>query len=163
MARLAADNRSMEYPFKSDERARCTGHLVLGVRHLHCLGIIHGDLSDTNLLMHYKPGAGTNLRLTDFGASVIVPGWRGNKPTPREPIPGVPTGTGTYRYSAPENCDAGPNAASGCFAKDDWSGAPLCEFTTQGLIALSPFAVVSVFGATAHIITSHEVGGSLGQ
>ena len=57
-----------ELPDFSDEcRARVARHVASALRYLHDIGVYHGDLKDSNVLV--DPDKGYRAKLTDFGSS----------------------------------------------------------------------------------------------
>jgi serine/threonine protein kinase len=108
---------------------RLSSHIMSGVRHMHAGGVIHGDLSMKNILIHQGLN-GMVARVSDFGGASIVSGWKGQQPTPREDIRGVPGPTCSYTYAAPETLDINRKWCG--FPKDDWSGAKFVSLALPG-------------------------------
>lgn len=73
--------------------------LVAAVRHLHDMGIIHGDLKINNVLVDGKE---KRPRLADFGLSFSLH-------APGEQVPFLEYGYGTLMHAAPELLVRGPN------------------------------------------------------
>ena len=109
-----------------DTCAAFSRDLIAAVRHLHSHGVVHGDLSPSNLLVQVR-GHHAVLRVGDLGMSRVVLNWQG-EPAPRHPIRGLPGGWCTFSYSAPENLEVSAGGRVG-FPIDDWSvGAMVSEW-----------------------------------
>ena len=123
-ARAAQNRQQSQLP--SSTRAAFSRDLLSAVRHLHCNGVVHGDLAPGNLLVHLRDHR-ANLRVGDLSMSRVVQNWSG-EPTPRSSIRGLPGGWCTFNYSAPENLEISQGGKVG-FPIDDWSvGALISEW-----------------------------------
>ncbi|KAL6634949.1 hypothetical protein ACP70R_027620 [Stipagrostis hirtigluma subsp. patula] len=93
--------------------ARC---VLCGLRHLHRLGVVHGDVKPSNLLV----GRRGEVKIADFGASRLVSGAGAHR-----------AAAGTYAYMSPEKLDPegfGASAPSAEFSSDVWAlGVVLLE------------------------------------
>lgn len=59
--------------------APLSGQVVLAVRHLHCLGIAHRDISLENIVLDEAPNGGLTVRLIDFGMAAFGRWARGSE------------------------------------------------------------------------------------
>lgn len=105
-----------------DAIAGVARHVLCGLRHLHRLGIVHGDVKPSNLLV----GRHGEIKIADFGASRHVPSVGGAHRA-------AGSADGTCAYMSPERLDpegfsaASPSGAAD-LSSDVWSlGVVLLE------------------------------------
>jgi len=65
--------RGRATPLSSREIARLSGHLLLGLRHLHEKGVMHRDIKPSNLLLSDRSDD-AQLRIGDFGLCALLRG-----------------------------------------------------------------------------------------
>ncbi|CAD6249868.1 unnamed protein product [Miscanthus lutarioriparius] len=106
---------------QEDAIAGVARHVLCGLRHLHRLGIVHGDVKPSNLLV----GRHGEVKIADFGASRHVPSAGGAQR--------AAGAEGTCAYMSPERLDpegfgaASPSGATD-LSSDVWSlGVVLLE------------------------------------
>ncbi|MFJ4223676.1 serine/threonine-protein kinase [Microbacterium sp. NPDC089695] len=96
-------------PMRARQVARLARDLAEGLAVVHALGIVHGDVKPSNVLLGRGPGGGPRTaKLADFGIACMVG-------SPRTTSPGIVLGT--FTYLAPETLrDAEPDTPVDVFA-----------------------------------------------